>query len=258
MFEHLDDPDDFRANESFRLAVEARARRHRARRRVAAGSVGAFVALAALGLGVAIGGRTHAQRPQRLQVTNHDDQAVGAATNLLLVGTTGRGADAIRASVAAVRVDPVHHTVTVLAIPLSFEVTAARRTHSLSDLSPQDLVDALVALGIPVDHYVEHSERTGACPARATWLTEPVDTLIVDARLTPSALAALQTTVSAVGPQGTRYLTLPTAPAGGGHRVLATGWQNMVRAIGGDPSRATAGSRPTPEAQPVDLCDTTG
>jgi LCP family protein required for cell wall assembly len=164
MFEHLDDPQPFHADDDFRRGVFQRGQRLRWRRRAAAITTGLAVTVASLGTA----GALYVDRRDAAidRVVVEAPTSVDGAVNILLVGTDSRPADGslADATVTGARSDTMvivrlqaDGSVGVLPIPRDLQDPATgNRVNGAYDDGPQALIDTIVSVtGLPIDHYVE-------------------------------------------------------------------------------------------------------
>jgi LCP family protein required for cell wall assembly len=164
MFEHLDDPQPFHADDDFRRGVFRRGERLRLRRRIAAVATGLAVTV----VGVGAAGALYVDRRDAAidRVEVESPSSVDGATNILLVGTDARPADGspADATVTGSRSDTMvivrlqaDGSVGVLPIPRDLQdPTTGQRVNGAHNDGAQALVDTIVSVtGLPVDHYVE-------------------------------------------------------------------------------------------------------
>lgn len=165
MFEHLDDPRPPVLGDSFRRAVDDRARRHRRRRRLARGGAVAVCSLVVGTFGLYGRALWRADDIGRVDIAGTAAVASGDPVTVLLVGVDAAAAGEAAGwpdALTLARVDPRAGTVGLLSLPrdLMVEGSGGSGPQAINSVAGNDDLEDLVTVietdvGVPVDHVVQ-------------------------------------------------------------------------------------------------------
>lgn len=166
MFDHLDDPTPFHADERFRTRVRARSQRLRRRRRLAQTGVGSVTAVLLAGVGVVAWDANRLDHVRKVEVGAVLDPVPGGGpVTILVVGTDAPVPGSprpVRADqIALVRLAPdgkasVMQLPRDLAFPDEGAGVPARLSHEFQVGGAQRLIAVVEQrLGVPIQHYVQ-------------------------------------------------------------------------------------------------------